>query len=63
MFSKTLRYLPILNECEIRSFKVLDTEIKRIKNHFWSLIEQTKKERDKKIQESGGYNKCKCYNY
>ena len=38
-------------------WKVLDAEIDRINNHYNSLIEQSKKERDRKIQDCGGLRK------
>ena len=46
--------LPAFTDCEIRSLKILDTEIDRINNHYKNLIEQSKKERDRKIQDCGG---------
>ena len=49
--------LPAFTDCEIRSLKVLDTEIDRINNHYNNLIEQSKKERDKKFQDCGGFRK------
>ena len=49
--------LPVFTECEVRSLKVLDTEIDRIKTHYNNFIEQAKKERDKKIQDYGGIRK------
>ena len=49
--------LPVFTECEVRSLKVLDIEIDRIKNHDNNLIEKAKKERDKKIQDCGGIRK------
>ena len=49
--------LPVFTECESRSLKVLDSEIERINNHYKNLIEQAKKERDKKIQDCGGIKK------
>ena len=49
--------LPAFTDCEIRSLKVLDAEICRINNHYNSLIEQSKKERDRKIQDCGGLRK------
>ena len=44
-------------DCEIRSLKVLDAEIDRINTHYNNLIEQSKKERDRKIQDCGGLRK------
>ena len=49
--------LPAFTDCEIRSLKVLDAEIDRINNHNNNLIEQSKKERDRKIQDCGGLRK------
>ena len=49
--------LPAFTDCEIRSLKVLDPEIDRINNHYNNLIEQSKKERDRKIQDCGGLRK------
>ena len=49
--------LPAFTDCEIRSLKVLDAEIDRINNHYNNLIEQSKKERDRKIQDCGGLRK------
>ena len=49
--------LPACTDCEIRSLKVLDTEIDRINHHYKNLIEQSKKERDRKIQDCGGLRK------
>ena len=43
--------LPAFTDCEIGSLKVLDTEIDRINNHYNNLIEQSTKERDRKIQD------------
>ena len=42
--------------------EVLDSEIERIKNHYKNLIEQAKKERDKKIQDCGGIKKVSSLN-
>ena len=50
---------PAFTDCEERSLKVIDIEADRAKKHFEGLVEQTKKERDKKVQECGGYNKYK----
>ena len=49
--------LPAFTDCEIRSLKVLDIEIDKLNNHYTGLIEQSKKERDKKIQDCGGLRK------
>ena len=50
--------LPAFTDCEIRSLKVLDADrIDRINNHYNNLIEQSKKERDRKIQDCGGLRK------
>ena len=49
--------LPVFTECESRSLKVIDSEIERINNHYKNLIEQAKKERDKKIQDCGSIKK------
>ena len=49
--------LPTFTDCEIRSLKILDAEIDRINNHYNNLIEQSKKERDRKIQDCGGLRK------
>ena len=49
--------LPAFTDCEERSLKVLDKEIEKLNERYHSLIEQTKKERDKKIKETGGYQK------
>ena len=49
--------LPAFTDCEIRSLKVLDKEIDKINNHYSGLIEQSKKERDRKIQDCGGIRK------
>ena len=48
--------LPAFTDCETRSLKVLEAEIDRINNHN-NLIEQSKKERDRKIQDCGGLRK------
>ena len=42
--------LPAFTDCEIWSLKVLDAEIDRINNHYNNLIEQSKKERDRKFK-------------
>ena len=52
-------YLPAFTDCETRSLKVLEAEIDRINNHYKNLIEQSKKERDRKIQDCGGLRKYK----
>ena len=49
--------LPAFTDCEIRSLKVLDAEIDRINNHYNNLIEESKKETDRKIQDCGGLRK------
>ena len=50
--------LPAFTDCEIRSLKVLDADrIDRINNHYNNLIEQSKKERDRKIQDCGDLRK------
>ena len=49
--------LPAFTDCETRSLTVLDAEIDRINNHYNNLIEQSKKERDRKIQDCGGLRK------
>ena len=42
---------------KLEVLKVLDGEIDRINNHYKNLIEQAKKERDKKIQDCRGIKK------
>ena len=49
--------LPAFTDCETRGLKVLEAEIDRINNHYNNLIEQSKKQRDRKIQDSGGFRK------
>ena len=49
--------LPVFTEYESRSLRVLDGEIEKIRSHYKNLIEQAKKETDKKIPDCGGIKK------